>query len=84
MGVPVFFELCRCVSTDTPIAERINGCVIAFSKIGVSKDMLEAYLKHKIETSKESEIVMLIGLFTAIKTGAILYYISSEFHQYKV
>lgn len=58
-------------STDTPIAERINGCVIAFSKIGVSKEMLEAYLKHKIETSKESEIVMLIGLFNAIKTGAI-------------
>ena len=35
------------------------------------REMLEAYLKHKLETSTESEIVMLIGLFNAIKTGAI-------------
>ena len=58
-------------ASETPLAQRIEGCVTAFSKIDVTKEMLEAYLKHKMESCKESEIVMLIGLFNAIKTGAV-------------
>lgn len=66
-------EACQATlrSSKKPIEERINDCVFYFSKIGVNKEMLEAYLKHKVETSKESEIIMLIGLFNAIRTGAI-------------
>lgn len=58
-------------ASKVPIDKRIEDCVLAFSKIDITKEMLESYLKHKMENCKESEIVMLIGLFNAIKTGAI-------------
>lgn len=66
-------EVCQSTlrASDKPLLQRAEDCVIAFSKIGVTKEMLEAYLKHKVEICKESEIVMMIGLFNAIKTGAI-------------
>lgn len=53
---------------STPIIDRINKMVVAFQKIGVSKEQLEKRLKHTVESVTEEELVELTGIFNGIKT----------------
>lgn len=53
---------------STPIIDRINKMVVAFQKIGVSKEQLEKRLNHTVESVTEEELVELTGIFNGIKT----------------
>ena len=53
---------------STPIIDRINKMVVAFQKIGVSKEQLEKRLKHTVESVTEEELVELTGIYNGIRT----------------
>lgn len=53
---------------STPIIDRINKMVVAFQKIGVSKEQLEKRLNHTVESVTEEELVELNGIYNGIKT----------------
>ena len=46
--------------------ERIKKMLEAFSKHGVDRQMIEAYLKHKAEDMSNAEILAMGRIFTAI------------------
>ena len=53
---------------STPIIDRINKMVVAFQKIGVSKEQLEKRLNHTVESVTEEELVELTGIYNGIRT----------------
>lgn len=53
---------------STPIIDRINKMVVAFQKIGVSKEQLEKRLNHTVESVIEEELVELTGIYNGIRT----------------
>lgn len=55
-------------NNSTPLIDRINNMVVAFNKVGVSKEQLEKRLKHTVESVTEEELVELTGIFNGIKT----------------
>lgn len=66
-------EMCRKTlegEGDTPLSDKIKKMAAAFSAIGVTKDMLEARLKHKLEAADGSELVTLRGIYKSLCDGA--------------
>lgn len=55
-------------NNSIPLIDRINNMVVAFNKVGVSKEQLEKRLKHTVESVTEEELVELTGIFNGIKT----------------
>jgi hypothetical protein len=53
--------------TGEPIENRVRRMIGAFSDIGVSQDMLERRLGHKMDLTTTDEIVELTSIYTAIK-----------------
>jgi hypothetical protein len=52
-----------------PMEDRIRKMVLAFSEFGISKDMIEARLRHKIEATLPAEIVTLQQIYRSLKDG---------------
>ena len=50
-----------------PIIDRIRKLIIAFKDLGVTQEMLEKRLGHKIDITTAEEIVDLTGIFMSIK-----------------
>lgn len=50
-----------------PIEDRVRKIILAFQNLGVSKEMLEDRLTHKLELVTPEEIVELTSIFTSIK-----------------
>lgn len=49
------------------MAERIKNCEAAFSKHGVTKKMIEAYLRHPIDSMSRAELMNLGKIINAIQ-----------------
>ncbi len=56
-------------SNSEPIAERVKKMVIAFKDLGVTVEMLEKKLGHKLEVIIEQEMLTLQKIFTSIRDG---------------
>lgn len=52
---------------DAPISDNIKKMVIAFQKIGVTKEMLETRLKHTIESMNRDELIEYQGIYNGLK-----------------
>lgn len=52
-----------------PIEDRIRKMVLAFSEFGISKDMIETRLRHKIEATIPAELVTLQQIYRSLKDG---------------
>lgn len=65
-------DACRATlkKSDVPLSKRIENMLLAFSKLGVSKAMIEMRLEHKSEDINLDEIVELTTIFNSIKDGA--------------
>lgn len=57
-------------SNDLPISERIIQMTTAFGRFGVTPEVLEAYLDHRLDNTTSDELVDLRGIFNAILEGA--------------
>jgi hypothetical protein len=61
----------RCAKTlaeesNVPLVDRIRQMAAAFADLGVSVEMLEANLGHKLSTTSETELVKLRAIFRSI------------------
>lgn len=54
---------------DKPLTDRIRDLLGAFSKLSISKDMIEKRLEHGVDAINEDEIVDLRGIFNSVKNG---------------
>lgn len=52
-----------------PIADRVRKMVSAFSELGVTLEMIERRIQHKLEAVNEQEMVLLRKIFTSLKDG---------------
>lgn len=52
-----------------PLIDRIKKMVVAFGDMGVSQEMLEKRLGHKMEATTDTELVTLRKVWTSIKDG---------------
>ena len=50
-----------------PFADKIKNMVVAFQKLGVTQEMLETRLGHKIDTLTPDELADYVGIFNGIK-----------------
>lgn len=50
-----------------PFIDKVNNMVVAFQKLGVSKEQLEKRLNHTVESITEQELLEMIGIFNGIK-----------------
>ncbi len=55
--------------TGDPIAVRVGKMLAAFGEMGVTKEKLEARLKHKLEATTETELVQLAKMYKSIRDG---------------
>lgn len=64
-------EQCRLTLKNTvePLVDRIRKMVLAFKDVGVSQEMLEQRLGHKLDVTTADEIIDLFGIFNSIKDG---------------
>lgn len=53
-------------NSEGPLEDRIRKMVVKFSDMGVSTDMLEMRLGHKLETTTVQEVVNLAGIYKSI------------------
>jgi len=56
-------------NNTAPIADRARAMVVAFSELGVTKEMIERRIGHKLETIIETEMVNLRKIYSSIKDG---------------
>ncbi len=56
-------------SGGEPIADRIRKMVAAFAEHGVTQEMMEKRIGHKVEACIDSELASLRKIFTSIKDG---------------
>lgn len=54
---------------EMPVADRVKRMVLAFSKIGVSDELLAKRLGHKLDTTTPDELADLHGIYTSLKDG---------------
>ena len=54
---------------EKPMEDRIRDMLVAFNEFGVSKEMIEARLLHKIEATIPPELSSLIKIYKSIKDG---------------
>lgn len=50
-----------------PLIDKIKNMVTAFTKLGVTKEMLEQRLKHTVESVNEEELTEYIGIYNGLK-----------------
>lgn len=50
-----------------PLIDKIKNMVTGFTKLGVTKEMLEQRLKHTVETVNEEELTEYIGIYNGLK-----------------
>lgn len=50
-----------------PLIDRVRAMVTAFSDFGVTQEMIEARLGHRLDVTTESELVGLRKIFTSLK-----------------
>ena len=55
---------------DVPLIDRAKNMVMAFSKVGVKKSLIEKRLGHSIEDITSEELVEYKGILNSIKDGA--------------
>lgn len=55
--------------SDVPLIDRVKKMVVQFAKFGVSQEMIEKRLKHKVENMTADDFAEYIGIFNAIKGG---------------
>lgn len=55
---------------DIPIADRIRKMVVAFQEYGVTTEMIERRLGHKLDSAIEQELIQLRRIYNSIKDGA--------------
>ena len=55
--------------SDEPLADRVRKMVAAFADQGVTAEMIEARLGHKLAATTETELVTLRKVFQSIKDG---------------
>lgn len=53
---------------SVPFIDRVNKMVVAFQKIGVTKEQLELKFKHTIESMTEDELLEMSGIYNGIMT----------------
>lgn len=56
-------------NNEEPIVDRIKNMIVAFGKIGVTQEQIEARLKRKVDTMNTDDIVDFTGIYNAIKNG---------------
>jgi len=56
--------------SEKPIAERLGLMSSAFTRLGVTRSMLEKHLNHSVDDTTIDELADLTGIFNAIKDGA--------------
>jgi len=54
---------------DVPLEDRVRKMLAAFKDIGVTQDMIEGFLDHKITAIVPVQIVRLTQIYTSIKDG---------------
>lgn len=54
---------------NLPLEQRIAKMLNLFSEVGVSKEMIEGMLKHKLEAVNNQELLTLSKIYTSIKDG---------------
>jgi hypothetical protein len=54
---------------DEPIIDRARRMVVAFGELGVSQEMIEKRLGHKLDAIIEQELISLRKIFQSIKDG---------------
>ncbi|KKN12371.1 hypothetical protein LCGC14_1017110 [marine sediment metagenome] len=52
-----------------PLEDRVRDMLAAFDELGVSKDMIEARLQHKLTAIVPQELVQLTQIYRSIKDG---------------
>lgn len=55
---------------DAPLVDRVRKMATAFQEFGVTTEMLERRLGHKLDATIEQELVQLRRIYTSIKDGA--------------
>ena len=55
---------------DAPLVDRVRKMAAVFQEYGVTTEMLERRLGHKLEATIEQELVQLRRIYTSIKDGA--------------
>lgn len=54
-------------NSEMPLIDKIKNMVTAFSKLGVTKEMLEKRLGHTVETVNTDELTEYIGIYNGLK-----------------
>ena len=54
---------------NEPMTARVQKMITAFAEYGVTKEMIETRLTHKIEAMKETELISLGKIYNSIKDG---------------
>ena len=55
---------------DVPVIDRIRKMAVAFQDFGVTTEMLERRLGHKLDSAIEQELVQLRRIYNSIRDGA--------------
>jgi hypothetical protein len=55
--------------SEKPVSQRITDMTVHFSKYGVTAEMLEKHLGHKLDATTVDELADLAGIFNAIREG---------------
>ncbi len=55
--------------SDEPIGDRVRKMVAAFSKYGVTQEMIEKHVGFEVSLIDSSTLVDLLGVFNSIKSG---------------
>ena len=62
-------ETLKSAGKDIPIADRARSMILAFADIGVTQELIEKRLGHKIDAVIEQELVNLRKIYQSIKDG---------------
>lgn len=54
---------------DVPLIDRVKNMVVAFAKLGVTQEMIEAKLNRKIDTMTGEDFSDYIGIYNSLKEG---------------
>lgn len=57
--------------SDLPMKDRIRQLVVAFDKFGVTEEMIEEFLGHKLDATTPEEFVDLRDIYTSLKDGVV-------------
>lgn len=52
-----------------PLEDRVRSMVVSFGTLGVTKDMIEAWLQHSVSAIVPAQLVKLSQIYQSIKTG---------------